>query len=104
MVALDVIRKDMEALLEQDKSLNAIEVNADSLDEALADAATQLDARVVNLEYEVLEKGSDGFLGLAKKPWKLRIYQNAASLLAKKKKAAAQDAFASDELDEEVKI
>ena len=103
MVGLDVIRKDMEALLAEDKSLNAIEVNADSLDEALADAATQLDARVVNLEYEVLERGSDGFLGLAKKPWKLRIYQNAASL-AKKKKAAAQDAFAADELDEEVKI
>ncbi|MBP5446810.1 MAG: Jag N-terminal domain-containing protein, partial [Treponema sp.] len=103
MVGLEVIRKDMETLLEQDKSLNAIEVNADSLDEALADAATQLDARIVNLEYEILERGSDGFLGLAKKPWKLRIYQNAASL-AKKKKSAAQDAFATDELYEEVKI
>ena len=103
MVGLEVIRKDMEALLEQDKSLNAIEVNADSLDEALADAATQLDTRVVNLEYEILEKGSDGFLGLAKKPWKLRIYQNAASL-AKKKKSAAQDIFSSEEFDEEVKI
>ena len=31
MVGLEVIRKDMESLLEQDKSLNAIEVNADSL-------------------------------------------------------------------------
>ena len=103
MVGLEVIRKDMEALLEEDKSLNAIEVNADSLDEALADAATQLDARVVNLEYEILERGSDGFLGLAKKPWKLRIYQNAASL-AKKKKAVAQSAFSTDELDEEVKV
>ena len=103
MVGLEVIQKDMAALLEQDKSLNAIEVNADSLDEALADAATQLDTRVVNLEYEVLEKGSDGFLGLAKKPWKLRIYQNAASL-AKKKKTAAQDIFSNEDFDEEVKI
>ena len=50
MIGLDVIQKDMQSLLEADKSLNAIEVNAESLDEALADAATQLDARVANLE------------------------------------------------------
>lgn len=103
MVTLDVIRKDMEALLAADRSLHAIEVNADSLDEALQDAATQLDTRVSNLEYEIIERGSDGFLGLAKKPWKLRIYQNAASL-AKKKKAAGQSEFAMDEGDEEIKI
>ena len=42
MIGLDVIQKDMQSLLEADKSLNAIEVNADSLDEALADAATNL--------------------------------------------------------------
>ena len=35
MIGLDVIQKDMQSLLEADKSLNAIEVNADSLDEAV---------------------------------------------------------------------
>ncbi|MBP5587473.1 MAG: FapA family protein [Treponema sp.] len=102
MVTLETIRKDMEAQLELDSNIQSVEVNADSLDEALADAAVQLDSRVSHLEYEVIEKGSDGFLGLAKKPWKLRIYQTAEGL-AKKKKTMAGVSINDDELDEEIK-
>ncbi len=103
MVTLDIVRKDMESLLAADKALHVIEVNADSLDEALADASTQLDTRVANLEYEILEHGSSGFLGLAKKPWKLRIYQNAAAL-AKKKGSSADAVFGNDGFEEEIKV
>ena len=76
MVTLDAIRKDMAGFLEKDKEIHFIEVRADTLDEALADAAVQFDTRVANLEYEVLERGFDGFMGIAKKPWFLKIYQN----------------------------
>ena len=76
MVTLDTIRKDMAGLLSKDKDIHFIEVRADTLDEALADAAVQFDTRVVNLEYEVVERGFDGFMGIAKRPWYLRIYQN----------------------------
>ena len=76
MVTLEAIRKDMAGFLSKDKSINFIEVRADTLDEALADAAVQFDTRVANLEYEVVERGFDGFMGIAKKPWCLRIYQN----------------------------
>ena len=76
MVTLDMIRKDMATFLEKDKEIHFIEVRADTLDEALADAAVQFDTRIANLEYEVVERGFDGFLGLAKKPWCLKIYQN----------------------------
>lgn len=103
MVTLDVIRKDMETQLEKDKALHCVEVNADTLEEALQDAALQFDTRVGNLEYEVLEKGSDGFLGLAKKPWKLRIYQTQESL-DKKAKANGVSINIDDDQDEEVKI
>ena len=51
MVTLEAIRKDMAGFLSKDKSINFIEVRADTLDEALADAAVQFDARVANLEY-----------------------------------------------------
>ncbi len=102
MVTLDVIRKDMETLLQQDNSLQSVEVNADTLDEALADAATQLDAKVSTLEYEIIERGSDGFLGLAKKPWKLKIYQNAEAA-AKKKSAKTVAATGGEEVQEEEK-
>lgn len=76
MITLDSIRKDMAQMHERDKDIVSVEVRADSLDEALADAAVQFNTKVSNLEYEVLEKGFDGFLGIAKKPWAIRVYQN----------------------------
>ncbi len=96
MVDLDRIRKDMKALLEVDKELHSVDVHADSIDEALADAAVQLDTKISNLQYEVLEKGSDGFLGLAKKPWKLKIYQD-PSTIKKVQKLASEGLFDSEE-------
>lgn len=80
MVTLDKIREDMAELLKVDSALHTVEVNADSMDEALSDAAVQLDTKPSNLEYEILEKGSDGFMGIGKKPWRVRIYQNPATI------------------------
>ncbi len=87
MVTLEQIREDMIELQKADQSLRSVEVNADTLDEALADAAVQLNTRVVNLEYEVKEKGFEGFFGIAKKPWTIIVYQNAetAAKIAKEK-------------------
>ena len=86
MVTLDTIRYEMEKKLQNDKDLQCVEVSADSLDAALADAAIQLDSRVANLEYEVLEKGSNGFLGLMKKHWTIRVYENEEIQHQKKQK------------------
>lgn len=96
MVDLDRIRKDMKALLEVDKELHSVDVHADSIDEALADAAVQLDTKVSNLQYEVIEKGSDGFLGLAKKPWELKIYQD-PSTIKKVQKLASEGLLENEE-------
>ena len=96
MVDLDRIRKDMKALLKVDKELHSVDVHADSIDEALADAAVQLDTKVSNLQYEVIEKGSDGFLGLAKKPWKLKIYQD-PSTIKKVQKLASEGLLENEE-------
>ena len=68
MVTLDDIRAELEKKLQIDHLLRTIEVRADTLDEALADAAVQLETKVSYLEYEVIERGSEGFLGIAKKP------------------------------------
>lgn len=76
MVNLDKVREDMKNLLDVDKNLHSVEVNADTIDEALADAVVQLDTKVANLHYEVIEKGSDGFFGIGKKPWKIVVYQD----------------------------
>ncbi len=85
MFTLDSIRKDMEMQLKTDSSLHTVEVNADTLDEALLDASVQLDTKVSNLEYEIISRGSEGFLGIAKRPWTIKVYPNSASLAQKKK-------------------
>jgi len=99
MVGLDVIREEMRKRLELDKELNMVEVNADTIDEALQDAAVQLDSKLSNLQYEIVEKGSDGFLGMGKKPWKLRIYQDPSTI--KRKQKLASDGLFIDDTSEE---
>lgn len=99
MVTLDKIRLDMKKLLQIDESMRYVDVLADTLEEALADAAVQLDTRVALLEYEVLEKGSKGFLGFVKKNWKIRAYE-IVSATTKKKKSKFNDILGDDELNE----
>ncbi|MCQ2575506.1 MAG: FapA family protein [Treponema sp.] len=90
----------MKRRLELDKELHMVDVHADTIDEALADAAVQLDTKVSNLQYEVVEKGSDGFLGMGKKPWFLKIYQNPDTL--KKATKLASDGLNIDEDEETI--
>ncbi|MBQ9630275.1 MAG: DUF342 domain-containing protein, partial [Treponema sp.] len=103
MVTLEKLRIDMQELLDKESAIHDVEVNADTIDEALADAAVQLNTRAVNLEYEVLERGSDGFLGLGKKPWKLRIYQNPETIVLTKT-GSGKNAGAGESTGESAKI
>jgi len=101
MVDLDQIRIEMQNRLKLDKELHSVIVNANSIDEALSDASVQLDTRVPNLLFEVIEKGSDGFMGLGKKPWKLQIYQNPETL-NKIQKLASDGLISEDSFNEGV--
>ncbi|MFA6856952.1 MAG: FapA family protein [Treponema sp.] len=103
MVSLENIREDMKVFLERDNKMHNVDVNADSVDEALVDASVQLDTKTANLEYEVVEKGSNGFLGIGKKPWKLRIYQNQATLNLSRK-SVSDDLFGNENEIEEQKV
>ncbi|MBQ1713736.1 MAG: FapA family protein [Treponema sp.] len=102
MVTLDKLRLEMESQLEVDREIHSVEVRADTIEECLADASVQLETKIANLEYEVLEKGFQGIAGLAKKPWKLLIYENPKFM--QKKKIAKQAQLAMEEAAEENKI
>ena len=99
MVTLEKIRSDLEKKLQLDQSLHYVDVHADTLEEAIADAAVQLDTRISVLEYEVVEQGFPGILGLMKKPWTIRAYENAVQV--KKRKKAEQGALSEEEIEEE---
>jgi len=103
MVDLEKIRADMKLRLDMDQQLHQVDVNANTIDEALADASVQLDTKVGNLQYEIVEKGSDGFLGIGKKPWKLKIYQD-PSTIKKVTKLASEGLFTDDELTQQEKV
>ncbi|MCQ2596262.1 MAG: FapA family protein [Treponema sp.] len=103
MVSLEVLREEMQKRLEVDKLLHSVEVRGDTIDDALQDAAVQLDAKVIDLQYEVLEKGNDGLLGFGKKPWFLRIYQNPETI-KKEAKLASDDLFASSYMEEAIEV
>lgn len=45
---------------------------AKTLDDAITDAKVKLGATTENLEYEVIDKGSNGFLGIGSRPAKIR--------------------------------
>ncbi len=95
MVNLEKLRLDMEKKLSVDKEIHTVEVRGDTLDECLEDAAIQLQTKVANLEYEVQARGYGGILGLMKKPWFVKVYENPN--LAKKAKSQKNDSILDGE-------
>ncbi len=81
-IALEQIQEYMRLQSEQDKSNRTIGVEAPSVPEALKKASIELGIPVRGLEYEVVQKGSAGFLGLGSKPWKLSVYEKSRKVRA----------------------
>lgn len=56
--------------------MDFIEISAKTYDEAVTDALVQLGATSDQVEIEVIDKGSSGFLGIGAKPVKIRVRKN----------------------------
>ena len=88
---------------------NWIEVTAKTVDDAITEALIQIGSTRENVDIEVLEKETSGFLGLNKKPAKIRAKQKeeekdpAEDFLAKVFAAMGVKAEAQIEFDEEEK-
>jgi uncharacterized protein (DUF342 family) len=79
MTDLVGLQQVLKERLEQDRSIHIVEASGATLEIAVSEAATLLDIPVRRLEYEVTEKGFNGFLGTGKKDWKIRAYERARS-------------------------
>ncbi len=75
MVGLEKIREAMAQRLEEDQSRAFVEVTGDTLDEALSNAAIQLNIPIKDIDYEVLQRGTSSFLSMNKKNWFIRAYE-----------------------------
>ena len=82
--------------------MDFIEVSAKTYEDAVTDALIQLGLTSDQVEIEVLEKGSTGFLGIGSKPAKIRVTKkfNVESYLRK----FLTDIFTAMKLDVEIMI
>lgn len=74
MVDFVRLQQIMKERLDSDRSISSVEAVGADLDEAVASAAALLNVSIRNLEYELMERGSKGFLGTGKKEWRIRAY------------------------------
>ena len=103
MVTLDRLRQDIEKQYNKDVKIKTVEIMGASIEECIADAAVQLETNQKDIEYEVLEKGYKGVIGLMKKPWKIRAYEN-PNVVHKSKGKSIDELFEQATDVEEVKI
>ncbi|MDR3173085.1 MAG: FapA family protein [Treponema sp.] len=99
MVDFVELQQIVKEQLERDRTVQAIEASGDTLELAVAEAATLLDLPLRRLEYEIAERGFAGFLGAGKKEWKIRAYERAA--MNKRREYLQADA---DEEDQETLV
>lgn len=97
MVTLEQLRELMKKKAEEDRAVNSVTVSGNTLEEALSQAATELGLRIKQLEYDVIQRGSTGVLGMGRKPWSLIVYQTA-------KKVAAEEAGDFHLLDQSLQM
>jgi len=73
MVSLDQIQTYMREQMENDHG-KAVNVSGTSLEDALQQASVELGLPLKKIEYEILERGSRGVMGVGKKPCLLLAY------------------------------
>ena len=75
MATLDELRKYMQDRATDDLERRSVQVTAGSIEEALKEASVELGLPVKKLEYEILERGSQGIVGINKKNYMMIVYE-----------------------------
>lgn len=74
MVTMEQLQAFMRKAAEDDKAKKYVNVSGETLEEALREASVELGIPVKRIEYEVLERGARGVLGVGKRPYLLVAY------------------------------
>jgi len=77
--------------LEQDRSIRSVDASGPTLEAAVKEAAALLATSIRHLEYEIIERGSSGFMGAGKKDWVIRAYEHAHIRKTKLKKEEVEE-------------
>ena len=74
MVSMEQLQAFMRKAAEDDKAKKYVNVSGESLEDALREASVELGLPLKKIEYEILEQGSRGILGVGKRPFLLVAY------------------------------
>jgi hypothetical protein len=74
MVTFDQLQAYMKKSAEEDRNRQYVNVSGETLQDALREAAVELSLPLKKIEYEILETGSSGVLGVGKKPYLILAY------------------------------
>ena len=75
MIDFVQLQKIVKEHLDRDKAIRTVDATGPTLEAAVKEAAALLDTSIRRLEYEILERGSAGFVGAGKKDWVIRAYE-----------------------------
>ena len=75
MIGQDQFQETMRELSLKDRERKSVKVTGKTIDEALGEAAIELGVPVRRLEYETIEKGQRGFLGMGRKDFSILVYE-----------------------------
>jgi hypothetical protein len=92
MVDFVQLQQIVKEQLEHDRSIRTVDASGPTLEAAVNEAASLLNTSIRRLEYEIVERGSSGFMGAGKKDWVIRAYEHART----KKKKKEEEALSED--------
>jgi len=98
MINQEQFQEIMRTLSENDRNRKSVEVSGKSIEEALGQAAIELGVPVRRLEYELLERGKKGFIGIGHKNFSLLAYEGERSVV----RAADGEIFMDEVVEEEI--
>jgi len=94
MIDFVQLQEIVKKQLEQDRAIRSVDASGPTLEAAVNEAAALLDTSIRRLEYEILERGSSGFMGAGKKDWVIRAYERTST---KKKKQTEEHLLDDDD-------
>jgi uncharacterized protein (DUF342 family) len=80
MIKLEKLRKYMKTLYEKDKKNKIIYTKGKTLEDALRDAAIQLELPIKKIEYEIMKKGTKKVFGMGGGEWEIAAYAAATEM------------------------
>jgi uncharacterized protein (DUF342 family) len=106
MVDFAELKNRIKPQLESDQVIPFVEASGDSLNDAVLEAATLLGLPVRQIVYEVVERGTAGFLGKGAKLWKIKAYPGPVKQEKPEKvvEIASESADESESVEDEIKV